>query len=90
MRNSSLVKWVCAENERGSNSIPKLRINRGIKFTNETRKYLTKTITEEIIKEMQISDADIKDRILKIRYSKNTSLKSKVSNIRNYELTITG
>lgn len=50
MRNSSLVKWVCAENERGSNSIPKLRINRGIKFTNETRKYLTKTKTEEIKK----------------------------------------
>ena len=45
MSNSSLVKWVCAENERGSNSIPKLRINRGIKFTNETRKYLTKTET---------------------------------------------
>ena len=79
MRNSSLVKWVCAENERGSNSIPKLRINRGIKFTNETRKYLTKTITEEIKKEIQISDADIKDRILKIRKNiqKNTSLKSK-------------
>ena len=88
MRNSSLVKWVCAENERGSNSIPKLRINRGIKFTNETRKYLTKT---EEIKKKQISDADIKDRILKKeKYSKNTSLKSKVSNIRNYELTITG
>ena len=89
MRNSSLVKWVCAENERGSNSIPKLRINRGIKFTNETRKYLTKT---EEIKKIQISDADIKDRILRLRkkYSKNTSLKSKVSNIRNYELTITG
>lgn len=88
MRNSSLVKWVCAENERGSNSIPKLRINRGIKFTNETRKYLTKT---EEIKKIQISDADIKDRILKKeKYSKNTSLKSKVSNIRNYELTITG
>ena len=78
MRNSSLVKWVCAENERGSNSIPKLRINRGIKFTNETRKYLTKTITEEIKKEIQISDADKKDRILKIRYSKkHKSLKSK-------------
>ena len=89
MRNSSLVKWVCAENERGSNSIPKLRINRGIKFTNETRKYLTKT--EEIKKEKQISDADIKDRILKKKnIQKNTSLKSKVSNIRNYELTITG
>lgn len=88
MRNSSLVKWVCAENERGSNSIPKLRINRGIKFTNETRKYLTKT---EEIKKIQISDADIKDRILKKKnIQKNTSLKSKVSNIRNYELTITG
>lgn len=88
MRNSSLVKWVCAENERGSNSIPKLRINRGIKFTNETRKYLTKT---EEIKKIQISDADIKDRILKKKnIQKNTSLKSKVSNIRKYELTITG
>ena len=77
MRNSSLVKWVCAENERGSNSIPKLRINRGIKFTNETRKYLTKTKTEEI-KKIQISDADKKDRILKIRYSKkHKRLKSK-------------
>ena len=73
MRNSSLVKWVCAENERGSNSIPKLRINRGIKFTNETRKYLTKT-----------------EEIKKKNIQKNTSLKSKVSNIRNYELTITG
>ena len=68
MRNSSLVKWVCAENERGSNSIPKLRINRGIKFTNETRKYLTKT--EEIKKKIQISDADIKDRILKKIFKK--------------------
>ena len=73
MRNSSLVKWVCAENERGSNSIPKLRINRGIKFTNETRKYLTKT---EEIKKKQISDADIKIGYDK-KYSKNTSLKSK-------------
>lgn len=71
MRNSSLVKWVCAENERGSNSIPKLRINRGIKFTNETRKYLTKT--EEIKKKIQISDADIKDRILKKIFKKHKS-----------------
>ena len=71
MRNSSLVKWVCAENERGSNSIPKLRINRGIKFTNETRKYLTKT--EEIKKKIQISDADIKDRILKKIFKKQKS-----------------
>ena len=75
MRNSSLVKWVCAENERGSNSIPKLRINRGIKFTNETRKYLTKT---EEIKKIQISDADIKDRILKKeKYSKKHKSKVK-------------
>ena len=72
MRNSSLVKWVCAENERGSNSIPKLRINRGIKFTNETRKYLTKT--EEIKKEKQISDADIKDRILKKKNIQKTQV----------------
>ena len=71
MHNSSLVKWVCAENERGSNSIPKLRINRGIKFTNETRKYLTKT--EEIKKKIQISDADIKDRILKKIFKKHKS-----------------
>ena len=76
MRNSSLVKWVCAENERGSNSIPKLRINRGIKFTNETRKYLTKTITEEI-KKIQISDADIKDRILKKNIQKKHKSKVK-------------
>lgn len=89
MRNSSLVKWVCAENERGSNSIPKLRINRWIKFTNETRKYLTKT--EEIKKKNKFQTQTYKDRILKKeKYSKNTSLKSKVSNIRNYELTITG
>ena len=71
MRNSSLVKWVCAENERGSNSIPKLRINRGIKFTNETRKYLTKT---EEIKKIQISDADIKDRILKKKNIQKTQV----------------
>ena len=71
MRNSSLVKWVCAENERGSNSIPKLRINRGIKFTNETRKYLTKT---EEIKKIQISDADKKDRILRRIFKKNTKV----------------
>ena len=87
MRNSSLVKWVCAENERGSNSIPKLRINRGIKFTNETRKYLTKT---EEIKKIQISDADIKDRILRRIFKKTQKSKVKVSNIRNYELTNTG
>ena len=74
MRNSSLVKWVCAENERGSNSIPKLRINRGIKFTNETRKYLTKT---EEIKKKQISDADIKDRILKKNIQKKHKSKVK-------------
>ena len=87
MRNSSLVKWVCAENERGSNSIPKLRINRGIKFTNETRKYLTKT---EEIKKKQISDADKKDRILRRIFKKTQKSKVKVSNIINYELTITG
>lgn len=74
MRNSSLVKWVCAENERGSNSIPKLRINRGIKFTNETRKYLTKT---EEIKKIQILDADIKDRILKRKIFKKHKSKVK-------------
>ncbi len=87
MRNSSLVKWVCAENERGSNSIPKLRINRGIKFTNETRKYLTKT---EEIKKKQISDADKKDRILRRIFKKTQKSKVKVSNIINYELTNTG
>ena len=38
---------------------------------------------------MQISDADIKDRILKKIFKKHKS-KVKVGIIRNYELTITG